>query len=31
VGVGSPDQLSKANLIVKQTADFNVNTINTIF
>lgn len=30
VGVGSPTQLSKANVIVKQTADFDLNTINLL-
>lgn len=30
VGVGSPEQLGKANFIVKQTADFNLNNLNKI-
>jgi len=30
VGVGSADQLSKANFIVKSTADFNISQLQTI-
>jgi beta-phosphoglucomutase len=30
VGVGSPEQLSKANFIVKQTADFDLNNLNIL-
>jgi beta-phosphoglucomutase len=30
VGVGSKDQLGKANLIIKNTGDFNIQTLNTI-
>ncbi|MBL7873478.1 MAG: beta-phosphoglucomutase [Cyclobacteriaceae bacterium] len=30
VGVGSKDQLGKANLIIKNTGDFNIQSINTI-
>jgi beta-phosphoglucomutase len=30
VGVGSPEQLGKANFIVKQTADFDLNNLNKI-
>ncbi|MBN8652707.1 MAG: beta-phosphoglucomutase [Cytophagales bacterium] len=30
VGVGSPEQLGKANIIVKQTADFDLNSLDKI-
>lgn len=30
VGVGSPENLSKANFIVKQTADFDINNFNKL-
>lgn len=30
VGVGSPEQLGKANLIVKRTADFDLKNFNTL-
>jgi beta-phosphoglucomutase len=30
VGVGSKDQLGKANLIVKSTGDFNIETLNSL-
>lgn len=30
VGVGSPDQLGKANVIVKQTADFNLSNLDKL-
>lgn len=30
VGVGSPEQLGKANIIVKQTADFDLNNLDKI-
>jgi beta-phosphoglucomutase len=30
VGVGSKDQLGKANLIVKNTGDFNIETLNSL-
>ena len=30
VGVGSPEQLRKANLIVKRTADFDLKNFNTL-
>jgi len=30
IGVGSPAQLSKANIIVKNTADFDIKNLNTL-
>ncbi|HCZ36409.1 MAG TPA: beta-phosphoglucomutase [Cytophagales bacterium] len=30
VGVGSPEQLGKANIIVKQTADFNLSNLDKL-
>lgn len=31
VGVGSPEQLGKANLVVAKTADFKLQTLNSEF
>jgi hypothetical protein len=30
VGVGSKDQLDKANLIIKSTGDFNIQNLNSL-